>query len=69
MELPASFPPGTLFADVEGVPCTLVESTGVCRAWDSAEPRRFSGASFNHNGTLLSESAFRAFVAKSHASA
>jgi len=67
MELPASFPAGTLFADVEGVPCTLVESTGVCRAWDTSPERRFSGASFNHNGTLLSESKFRAFVAKSQA--
>ena len=62
--LPDSFPEGTLFADVEGVLFTLIQSTSVCRAWDGASSRRFSIASFNHNGTLIPEYEFRLLIAK-----
>jgi hypothetical protein len=65
VKLPDSFPAGTRFADVEGVPCTLTPEWE-CRAWDTAEPRRFNGASFSHNGTLLSEPQFRALVARAN---
>lgn len=62
MPLPESFPPGTRFADVEGVPVSCTEGY-VCRAWDSAEPRRFPVDSFLRNGELLDEAAFRGLVA------
>jgi hypothetical protein len=61
--LPTSFPPGTRFADVEGIPVSRTPDM-VCRAWDTKEPRRFNAASFSHNGTLLTEAQFRVFVAK-----
>lgn len=57
--LPESFPPGTRFADVEGVPVS--ETDIVCTAWDPS-PRRFPGASFLRNGTLVPEAEFRAMV-------
>jgi len=57
--LPESFPPGTRFADVEGVPVS--ESDIVCTAWDPS-PRRFPGTSFLRNGTLVPEAEFRAMV-------
>lgn len=60
MNVPSKFPRSVRFADVEGVPATLDEATGVCRAWDSPEPRRFPVSSFDRNGTLLSEDEFRA---------
>lgn len=62
MPLPESFPAGTRFADVEGVPVSETLEL-VCRAWDVPEGRRFPGFSFSHNGTLVSEEAFRAMVA------
>ena len=66
MSLPDSFPKGTRFADVEGVPVSCTPDW-MCRAWDGDEPRRFSPASFIHNGTMVSEAEFRSLVAKDHA--
>lgn len=68
IELPAKFPPGTDFADVEGVPATFNEATGVCKAWDAAEPRWFSVSSFLRNGAPLSEREFRDMIAEAFSS-
>jgi hypothetical protein len=58
MTLPAKFPSGTVFADVEGVPASRTPDME-CTAWDVPSGRRFNGASFSHNGTLVSEPKFR----------
>lgn len=58
IELPKSFAPGTTFADVEGV--LVTELSGNCWAFEPGkDSRRFPVSSFDHNGTLLSESEFR----------
>jgi hypothetical protein len=59
--LPETFEEGTLFADIEGVPASLTTRWN-CRAWDVPGGRIFCGASFVHNGTLLDEATFRAWV-------
>jgi|GEM_PF-1120551 len=61
--LPASFPEGTRFASVEGVPVSCTTEY-VCRAWDSAEPRRFPIDSFLRNGEVITEARFREWVAE-----
>lgn len=61
--LPDSFPDGTQFADVEGVPVTRTP-TMVCTAWDYDEPRGFPIDSFLRNGELIDEERFRALVAE-----
>jgi hypothetical protein len=55
------FPSGTVFADVEGVPVSRDPEFN-CTAWDVPDGRRFSAASFAHNGTLISEDRFRELV-------
>ena len=61
VKLPASFPAGTRFADVEDVPVSELEYD--CTAWDVPGGRWFPSSSFSHNGTPLSEDRFRALVA------
>lgn len=68
MKLPDSFPAGTEFFDVEGVPVTKSPEY-VVRAWDTDPPRRFSAASMSRNGTLVHESDFRKLAAASQAAA
>jgi hypothetical protein len=63
MPLPDKFPPGTIFADVEGVPVAEVPGDSPW-AWDKHEPRRFSSVSFDRNGTVVDEPAFRRLVAR-----
>jgi hypothetical protein len=60
-DLPSSFPEGTSFFDVEGVPVSLVN--GVARAWDCGKPRWFPFNSIDRNEIAVSESKFRAMVA------
>ncbi len=64
--LPESFPPGTEFRDVEGVPVVLMPlPDGGMRltAWDPL-PRGFSFISFERNGTPVKEADFRLAVAR-----
>lgn len=57
--LPGSFPKGTEFFDVGGVPVSLIE--GIASAWDDGKGRWFL---FNSRAaTRLSEARFRAMVA------
>jgi hypothetical protein len=58
MTLPASFPAGTEFADVEGVPVSYSPGKA-CTAWDRPSGRPFPLSSFGRNGTVLSETHFR----------
>jgi hypothetical protein len=60
-DLPSSFPEGTSFFDVEGVPISLIN--GVARAWDCGKPRWFPFNSIDRNEIAVSESKFRAMVA------
>lgn len=59
MALPASFPAGTDFADVEGVPVSFEPKSGATTAWDVATGRPFPFDSLMRNGTVMSETAFR----------
>jgi len=59
VDLPASFPPDTEFADVEGVPVSFEPKTGRTTAWDVASGRPFPFDSLKRNGTALSETVFR----------
>lgn len=61
MALPDKFPPGTVFADVEGKPVSLSPGENpVC--WDTPEGRPFPFLAFLRNGKLISEVELRAPV-------
>ncbi|MHC9086126.1 hypothetical protein ACYX7E_14020 [Luteimonas sp. RIT-PG2_3] len=60
--LPESFPPGTLFANVGGVPVTE-SPDGDVEAWDTTSPRRFPATHLAREGMTISEGTFRAMVA------
>jgi len=52
--LPESFPVGTEFANVQGVPVSCTRN-GICRAWDRAFPIE----SFIYKGTMITEEGLR----------
>lgn len=58
--LPDQFPSGTTFAIDEGIPLTKAPGW-VVRAWDGAEPRRYSIADFMF-ASPVDEARFRAAV-------
>jgi hypothetical protein len=63
--LPETFPPGTEFADVEGVPVASIPlpDGGLKISAFDPEERGFSISSFLRNGTLITEADFRSRVA------
>lgn len=65
MKLPQSFPHGTEFLDVDGVPVTVTPD-GTCRAWDlreDDEPRTFPRGAVTRDGDTIAEAEFRTMVA------
>lgn len=65
MKLPQSFPHGTEFLDVDGVPVTVFND-GACYAWDMREdddPRTFPLGAVTRDGDTIAETEFRAMVA------
>ena len=56
--------------DVEGIPVSLGNVPGVplfSAAWDEDPPRKFSPESARRNGAPVSESRFKALIARSQA--
>jgi hypothetical protein len=65
--LPESFPVGTEFADVQGVPVSCTRN-GICRAWDRDSDRHFPIDSLIDEGTIVTEAVFRELHRVRHAS-
>jgi hypothetical protein len=67
--LPESFPAGTRFFEVNGVPVSGDPLRFVCTAWDVPDGRPFGCTVVDSDGVSISEAAFRELVATfAHAS-
>ena len=71
--IPASFPPGTTFFDVNGVPVTRAPNGGLS-AWDDnprtgeTAPRTFGLSTWTSEGVPMSEADWRAAFTRSNTS-